>query len=53
MLSGEAARLLGVSVQYLLRLDDRLQPTRAGRFRVYDRARVEQFAAERAAKKVG
>ncbi len=49
MTSGEAARLIGVTAEWLRRrLDDELQPARTSNgTRVYDRARVEEFARRR------
>lgn len=46
---GHVARRLGISEQHVRRLDGELQPERtAGGVRLYDPARVEQLADERA-----
>ncbi|MBV8756810.1 MAG: hypothetical protein JO257_06035 [Deltaproteobacteria bacterium] len=50
--SGETARRLGVSVQYLAKLDPRLAPSRTARgVRLYDPDVVDVLAAERAARR--
>lgn len=47
--SGAAARLLGISKQYLFVLEEKgdLQSARTSIGRLYDRAQVEKLAAER------
>ena len=51
--SGEVAKLLDVSRERVVQLDDELRPARTARgLRVYDRRVVDDFAAARRARRL-